>query len=116
MRDDIIINDRAAALSDRLIEAFESICDPEIELDIYNLGLLYEVKLNEKGHMDVLMTLTDVNCGCADTMPAEIVEKLRKIDGITSVHVDITYSPVWKMTRISRYGRMALGISPRGGK
>lgn len=116
MRDDIIINDRAAALSDQLIAIFESIFDPEIELDMYNLGLIYEIKLDEKGHLDLLMTFTDTNCGCADTMPAEIIEKLTKLDEIKTVSVDITYNPVWKMTRISRYGRIALGISPRGGK
>lgn len=116
MRDDIIINDRAAALSDQLIKTFETILDPEIELDIYNLGLIYKIHLDENGHMDFLMTFTDVNCGCADTMPGEIVDKLTQLDGINSVKVEVTYTPVWKMTRISRYGRIALGISPRGGK
>lgn len=116
MRDDIKINDRALALSTRLIEIFESIFDPEIELDIYNLGLIYEINLDESGHMNLLMTFTDTNCGCADTMPAEIVEKLTKLNEINSVNVEITYNPVWKMTRISRYGRIFLGISPRGGK
>lgn len=116
MRDDIIINDRAAAMSEQLISTLETILDPEIELDIYNLGLIYQINLDENGHMDFLMTFTDVNCGCADTMPEEIVEKLTKLDGINSVKVEVTYNPVWKITRISRYGRIALGISPRGGK
>lgn len=116
MRDDIIINDRAAALSERLIETFETIFDPEIELDIYNLGLIYEINLDETGHFHLLMTFTDTNCGCEDTLPAEIVEKLSQFDEIKTVDVEITYNPVWKMTRISRYGRIALGISPRGGK
>ncbi len=116
MRDDIEINDRAAALSDQLVETFESIFDPEIELDMYNLGLIYKIDLNESGHMHLLMTFTDTNCGCADTMPAEIIEKLTKLDGIESADVEVTYNPVWKMTRISRYGRIALGISPRGGR
>lgn len=116
MRDDITINDRALAMSNQLIETFESIFDPEIELDIYNLGLIYAIHLDETGHLNLLMTFTDTNCGCADTMPAEIISKLTKLDGITSVNVEITYNPVWKMTRISRSGRIALGISPRGGK
>ena len=116
MRDDITLNSRAASLSDQLITVFETIFDPEIELDIYNLGLIYDINLDESGHLELLMTFTDTNCGCADTMPAEIADKLTKIDGINSVKVNITYNPVWKMTRISRYGRIALGISPRGGK
>ncbi|MFC3928506.1 metal-sulfur cluster assembly factor [Streptococcus caprae] len=113
MRDDIVINDRALALSDQLIETFETIIDPEIELDMYNLGLIYELNLDENGHMFILMTFTDTNCGCADTMPVEVADKLKQIDGIESVDVQVTYSPVWKMTRISRYGRIFLGISPR---
>ncbi|WP_161979399.1 metal-sulfur cluster assembly factor [Streptococcus sp. S784/96/1] len=116
MRDDIKINDRALAMSDQLINTFESIFDPEIELDIYNLGLIYEIDLSEAGHLHLVMTFTDTNCGCADTMPFEIVDKLTKINGINSVNVEITYNPVWKMTRISRYGRIFLGISPRDGK
>ena len=90
--------------------------DPEIELDIYNLGLIYEITIDENGHCYFLMTFTDTGCGCEETMPYEIAEKLKSIDGINSVKVETTYSPVWKMTRISRYGRIALGISPRGGK
>ena len=90
--------------------------NPEIELDIYNLGLIYEINIDENGHCYFLMTFTDTGCGCEETMPYEISEKLKAIDGINSVKVETTYSPVWKMTRISRYGRIALGISPRGGK
>ncbi|MGT2829831.1 metal-sulfur cluster assembly factor [Streptococcus hillyeri] len=116
MRDDIKINDRALALSEPLIDIFESIFDPEIGLDIYNLGLIYDIHLDDTGHMDLLMTFTDINCNCSDSMPDEIINKLTSLDEINSVNVEITYKPVWKMTRISRYGRIALGISPRGGK
>lgn len=116
MRDDIVINDRALAMAPQLIDTLETILDPEIELDIYNLGLIYKIHLDEQGHMEFLMTFTDVNCGCADTMPGEIVDKLTQLEGINSVKVEITYNPVWKITRISRYGRIALGISPKNGR
>lgn len=113
MRDDIIINDRALALKDQFIETFETIIDPEIELDMYNLGLIYEINLDENRHCKILMTFTEASCSCAETMPIEIVEKLKKLDGIDSAEVEVTYSPAWKMTRISRYGRIFLGIPPR---
>ena len=77
---------------------------------------LEAITVDENGHCYFLMTFTDTGCGCEETMPYEIAEKLKAIDGINSVKVETTYSPVWKMTRISRYGRIALGISPRGGK
>lgn len=113
MRDDIKINDRAALLSGQLIATLESIYDPEIELDIYNLGLVYEIHLDEKGLCTVTMTFTDMGCGCAETLPIDLVDALKKIDGIEDAKVEVVWSPVWKMTRISRVGRITLGISPR---
>lgn len=113
MREDIKINDRAAAISQALIDKLETIYDPDIELDIYNLGLIYEINLDENGTCHLVMTFTDAGCSCADTLPDEIIETLSQIDGIEKVKVEIVWSPVWKMTRISRFGRIALGISPR---
>ena len=115
-RDDIKVNDLAQPFLEQIIKQMTTVFDPEIELDIYNLGLIYEITVDENGHCYFLMTFTDTGCGCEETMPYEIAEKLKSIDGINSVKVETTYSPVWKMTRISRYGRIALGISPRGGK
>ena len=113
-RDDIKVNDLAQPFLEPIVEQMTTVFDPEIELDIYNLGLIYEITIDENGHCYFLMTFTDTGCGCEETMPYEIAEKLKSIDGINSVKVETTYSPVWKMTRISRYGRIALGISPRG--
>lgn len=113
MRDDIKINDLAAAISDQLIAKLETIYDPDIELDIYNLGLIYEINLDAEGTCHLVMTFTYPGCSCADTLPDEIISTLGQIEQITSVKVEIVWSPVWKMTRISRFGRIALGISPR---
>lgn len=113
MREDIVINERALALEEDLIATLESIYDPEIELDIYNLGLVYEIYLDEAGICTVTMTFTDMGCGCAETLPIELVDALKKIDGIQDARVEVVWSPVWKMTRISRLGRITLGISPR---
>ena len=113
IRDDIKINENAQKIQDQLIERLEKIYDPDVELDIYNLGLLYELNLDDAGHMEVIMTFTDTACECSETVPVEIVAKLKEIDGIESVSVTVTWSPAWKITRISRFGRIALGISPR---
>ena len=104
MRDDIKINDRAAAIQDKLVEKLERIYDPDVELDVYNLGLIYEINLDENGHCKVVMTFTDTACDCAESLPIAIME---------SASVEVTWSPAWKITRISRFGRIALGISPR---
>ncbi|MGT2906716.1 metal-sulfur cluster assembly factor [Streptococcus dentiloxodontae] len=112
-RDDIKINDGVLPFTKEIADKMQTVFDPEIELDIYNLGLIYEINIDETGHCDFLMTFTDTNCGCEDTLPIEVADKLKSIDGINSVKVETTYNPVWKMTRISRYGRIALGIAPR---
>ena len=113
MREDIKLNEGAKALSEQLVATLQKIYDPEIELDIYNLGLVYEISVDEQGFCKVVMTFTDMGCGCADTLPIDLVDALKKIDGITDARVEVVWSPVWQMTRISRYGRIALGISPR---
>lgn len=113
MRDDITINDRALAIEDKLIPILQNVYDPEIELDVYNLGLLYSIDLDENGHCHIVMTFTDTACGCTDTLPPELAEKLKTIEEIKSVNIEIVWSPAWKITRISRYGRIALSIGPR---
>ena len=113
MRDDIKINDRAAAIQDKLVEKLERIYDPDVELDVYNLGLIYEINLDENGHCKVVMTFTDTACDCAESLTIAIMDSLKKIDEIESASVEVTWSPAWKITRISRFGRIALGISPR---
>ena len=59
------------------------------------------------------MTFTDTACSCAESLPIEIVSRLKEIDGIEEVKVEVTWSPAWKITRISRYGRIVLGLPPR---
>ena len=113
MRDDIKINDRAAAIQDKLVEKLERIYDPDVELDVYNLGLIYEINLDESGHCKIVMTFTDTACDCAESLHIAIMDSLKKIDEIESVSVEVTWSPAWKITRISRFGRIALGISPK---
>ena len=113
MREDIKINDRALALEKSLIEKLELVFDTDVELDVYNLGLIYEIHLDEAGTCKVVMTFTDTACSCAESLPIEIVSRLKEIDGIEEVKVEVTWSPAWKITRISRYGRIALGLPPR---
>ena len=113
MREDIKINDRALALEDQIIEVLEKVYDTDVELDVYNLGVIYEIHLDEAGLCTVVMTFTDTACDCAESLPIEIVAGLKQIDGIEDVKVEVTWSPAWKITRISRYGRIALGLPPR---
>ena len=114
MREDIKINDRALALQDQIIEKLEKVFDTDVELDVYNLGLIYEINLDETGLCKIVMTFTDNRPAIAQkVLPIEIVAGLKQIEGIEDVKVEVTWSPAWKITRISRYGRIALGLPPR---
>ena len=113
MREDIKINDRALALGNQIIDKLENVYDTDVELDVYNLGWIYEIHLDEAGLCTIVMTFTDTACDCAESLPIEIVAGLKQIEGIEDVRVEVTWSPAWKITRISRYGRIALGLPPR---
>lgn len=112
MREDIKINQNVAAISEALVEKLELIMDIDIGIDIYNLGLIYEIHLDDQGHCDFYMTFTSASCSCIDLFPPEIEKTLTQLPEIKSVQVHQVWSPVWKMTRISRFGRVALGINP----
>jgi metal-sulfur cluster biosynthetic enzyme len=113
MREDIKINDRAAIIGDKIIEQLQTVHDHEIGLDIYNLGFIYEINLDESGHCEVVVTFTGIGCDCIEAVPEEIKWALMQLDEINDVTVRIVWSPAWKMTRISRFGRIALGINPK---
>ena len=89
MRDDIKINDRALALQDQIIEKLEKVFDTDVELDVYNLGLIYEINLDETGLCKIVMTFTDTACDCAESLPIEIVAGLKQIEGIEDVKVKL---------------------------
>ncbi len=82
-------------LSEAVIETLKTIFDPEIPVNIYELGLIYEVKLDDDFNAHVLMTLTTPNCPVAESMPAEVKERVAEIDGIKSAEVELTFEPPW---------------------
>lgn len=112
MRDNIQTNTLAANLKTPIIEQLESIYDTEIGLDIYNLGLVYKLEVNEDKQCDITISFTGSACSCIETVPTELKEKLSQIDGIDTVNVDVVWEPAWTLDRISRLGRISLGINP----
>lgn len=113
MREDIKINPQVAVISEQLIEKLQTIYDPEIGLDIYNLGFIYEINLDDQGFCEIVITFTGIGCECIEAVPQQIKNGLEEIDEIKEVEVKIVWSPAWKMTRISRFGRITLGINPK---
>lgn len=98
-------------LKSRLLAALESVIDPELGVDIVNLGLVYGVDLDDDGHCLVSMTLTTMGCPLADIITDEIHRALKKVPEVKSSDVKLVWYPAWSPDRMSRYARMTLGIS-----
>ncbi len=104
------VQDEIRMLEDRVIDIIRTVYDPEIPIDIYELGLIYEVKVDEKFHADVLMTLTSPSCPVAETLPLEVEDKVKGIDGIETAKVEITFDPPWDKDMMSEAALLELGF------
>ena len=98
------------ALSIKIVEKIKTIYDPEIPVDIYELGLIYDVFVNEKSDVRILMTLTSPNCPVAETLPMEVEEKVRSIDEVRNAEVEITFDPPWSQDMMSEEAKLELGF------
>lgn len=95
---------------DKIVRVLKTIYDPEIPVDIYELGLIYDVFVNEKNEAKILMTLTSPNCPVAETLPVEVEEKVQTIKGIDSCEVEITFDPTWTQDMMSEEAKLELGM------
>lgn len=92
------------------IAALKTCYDPEIPVDIYELGLIYDLGVSETGAVQVKMTLTTPNCPVADHLPRNVEEKLRAVPGVTDVKVELVWEPPWDRSRMSEAAHLALGF------
>jgi FeS assembly SUF system protein len=97
-------------IGDLVIEMLCDIYDPEIPVDIYQLGLIYDVKVSDEGDVHILMTLTSPNCPVAESLPMEVKEKVRSIDEVREVEVEITFDPPWTKDMMSEEAKLELGM------
>ena len=100
----------ALVIEAQVVDQLETVFDPEIPVNIYELGLIYGVDVSEDGFVTITMTLTAPSCPAAQTIPAEIEQKIRAIDGVTDVKIDITFDPPWEMSKMSDAARLQLGF------
>ena len=91
-----------------IIEKLIQIKDPELGINIYDLGLIYDVKIDEFNNVKILMTLTTVNCPVADSFPLEVAKKTTEIEGVGQVAVKLTFEPTWNKDMMSEDARLAL--------
>lgn len=97
-------------IGEQAIKAVCEIYDPEIPVNIYALGLIYDIQVSEECDVKIIMTLTSPNCPVAETLPVEVEEKVRAIDNIKNVSVEIVFEPAWNKDMISDEAKLELGM------
>ncbi|MFI5149486.1 MAG: iron-sulfur cluster assembly protein [Bacteroidia bacterium] len=105
-----IIRTHNTELTQRVIDVIKTCYDPEIPVDIWELGLIYEINLDEEQNLNVVMTLTSPSCPVAETLPPEVEQKLRDIEGIKSAKISLTFEPPWEKEMMSEVAQLELGF------
>jgi FeS assembly SUF system protein len=98
------------ALKQKVVECLYTIFDPEIPVNIYELGLIYEIDILPVNNVQIVMTLTSPACPAAQTIPVEVDQKVRLIDGVNDVYVSVTWSPPWDKSMMSEAAQLELGM------
>jgi FeS assembly SUF system protein len=102
--------EQSSALGSQIVAVLKTIYDPEIPVDIYELGLIYDVFVNEDYDVKILMTLTSPNCPVAESLPVEVEEKVGTVDLVKDVTVEITFDPPWTQELMSEEAKLELGM------
>ena len=98
------------ALKDSIIQALKTIYDPEIPVDIYELWLIYEVNIDERNHVEVVMTLTSPSCPVAGTLPQEVEQKVKGVEGVSDMTLELVFEPPWSQEMMSEEAQLELGL------
>jgi len=105
-----IIIAKNTELTQRVIDMIKTCYDPEIPVDIWELGLIYEINLDDENNLNVKMTLTSPSCPVAETLPPEVEQKLRGVEGIKSAKIELTFDPPWEKEMMSEVAQVELGF------
>jgi len=103
-------DDQIQDIGDKIVRVIKTIYDPEIPVDIYELGLIYDVFVNEDNNAKILMTLTSPNCPVAESLPMEVEEKVKTLKEINNAEVEITFDPTWTQEMMSEEAKLELGM------
>lgn len=103
-------NEQKLELEERVVDMLRTVYDPEIPVNIYSLGLIYKIDIDEDANLNVDMTLTAPNCPMADFILTDAYDKLRSIDGLKSVNINLVYEPEWTQDMMSEEAKLELGL------
>jgi FeS assembly SUF system protein len=98
------------AVEAEVIEMLRTVYDPEIPVNIYELGLIYDIDVDEDGTVEIEMTLTSPACPVAGILPGQVEAKVREVEGVTDVHLELVWEPPWSMDRMSEEAKLELGF------
>ena len=97
-------------LEEKIVNVCKNIFDPEIPVNIYELGLIYEISVTEEGQADVVMTLTTPNCPVAESMPEQVRTEIGYLSGVTKVNLELTFEPPWDQDMMTEEAKLELGL------
>jgi len=97
-------------IKNKVIEAVKKIYDPEIPVNIYELGLIYKIDVDEKNKVNVDMTLTSPNCPVAESLPNEVKENIKKVEGVSDVNLNLVWEPPWDKDKMSEAAKLELNF------
>lgn len=97
-------------IENKIINVLKAIFDPEIPVDVYELGLIYEIKIDDQFHVEIIMTLTSPNCPVAESMPKEVEDKVGEVHGVETSKVNIVFDPPWDKDMMSEEAKLDLGM------
>jgi len=97
-------------IKNKVIEAIKKIYDPEIPVNIYELGLIYKIDVDEKNKVNVDMTLTSPNCPVAESLPNEVKENIKKVEGVSDVNLNLVWEPPWDKDKMSEAAKLELNL------
>ena len=97
-------------IKNKVIEEIKKIFDPEIPVNIYELGLIYKIDIDEKNKVNIDMTLTSPNCPVAESLPNEVKENIKKVEGVSDVNLNLVWEPPWDQDKMSEAAKLELNL------
>lgn len=103
-------DDQIADIGEEIIKVLKTVYDPEIPVDIYELGLVYDVQISNDADVKIIMTLTTPNCPVAETLPQEVKDKVAEVENVKSIDLELTFEPSWHKDMMSEEAKFELGM------
>ncbi|MEQ9423300.1 MAG: iron-sulfur cluster assembly protein [Cyclobacteriaceae bacterium] len=102
--------EKTLELKEKIVEAIKQVYDPEIPVDVYELGLIYEINVLPVNNIEVVMTLTSPSCPAAEQIPSEVEQQIKSVEGVNDVHIELTFDPPYAPDMMSEAAKLELGF------